>query len=35
MGELAKRPKKRFIGLQNHGSPVEFSNVEIKALTRP
>ncbi len=35
MGELAKRPKKGFIGLQNHGSPVEFRNVEIKVLTRP
>jgi hypothetical protein len=30
--ELAKRPRKGFIGLQNHGSAVEFRNVEIKVL---
>jgi hypothetical protein len=29
---LAKRPRKGFIGLQNHGSPVEFRNVRIKVL---
>ena len=29
---LAKRPKKGYIGLQNHSSPVEFKNVLIKAL---
>lgn len=30
--ELSKRPKKGYIGLQNHGSPVEFRNIEIKVL---
>ena len=30
--ELGKRPKKGYIGLQNHGSPVEFRKVEIKVL---
>lgn len=29
---LAKRPKRGFIGLQNHGSGVEFRNVLIKSL---
>ena len=29
---LAKRPKKGFIGLQNHSSPVEFRKVMIKSL---
>lgn len=32
---LAKRPRKGLIGLQNHGSPVEFKNVEIKVLEKP
>jgi 3-keto-disaccharide hydrolase len=30
--EFAKRPLKGFIGLQNHGSAVEFRKVEIKVL---
>lgn len=30
--EFAKRPHKGMIGLQNHGSPVEFRKVEIKVL---
>jgi hypothetical protein len=30
--ELGKRPRKGLIGLQNHGSPVEFRKVEIKVL---
>lgn len=30
--EFAKRPHKGFIGLQNHGSAVEFKKVEIKVL---
>lgn len=30
--EFAKRPLKGFIGLQNHGSAVEFKRVEIKVL---
>lgn len=30
--EFAKRPRKGFIGLQNHGSAVEFRKVEIKVL---
>ena len=29
---LGKRPKRGFIGLQNHGSGVEFRNVMIKSL---
>ena len=33
--ELGKRPKRGLIGLQNHGSPVEFRNVEIKVLDKP
>jgi hypothetical protein len=35
--ELGKRPRKGYIGLQNHGSPVEFRKVEIKVLdaTKP
>jgi hypothetical protein len=32
--ELAKRPKKGFIGLQNHGSAVEYRNILIKVLDR-
>ena len=32
--ELMKRPRKGFIGLQNHGSPVEFRNIQIKALDK-
>jgi hypothetical protein len=32
--ELGKRPKSGFIGLQNHGSPVEFRKVEIKELDK-
>jgi hypothetical protein len=32
--ELAKRPRKGFIGLQNHGSAVEYRNVEIKVLDK-
>jgi hypothetical protein len=32
--ELAKRPRKGFIGLQNHGSSVEYRNVEIKVLDK-
>jgi hypothetical protein len=28
--DFAKRQKKGFIGLQNHGSPVEFRNIRIK-----
>ncbi len=32
--ELGKRPKRGFIGLQNHGSPVEFRKVEIKVLDK-
>jgi len=31
---LAKRPKRGFIGLQNHGSGVEFRNVMIKSLDK-
>jgi len=31
---MAKRPKRGFIGLQNHGSGVEFKNVMIKALEK-
>ena len=31
---LAKRPKKGYIGLQNHGSGVEFRNIEIKVLEK-
>jgi hypothetical protein len=30
--EMQKRPKKGFIGLQNHGTAVEFRRVEIKVL---
>jgi hypothetical protein len=30
--EMKKRPKKGFIGLQNHGSDVEFRKVEIRVL---
>ena len=30
--DMKKRPKKGFIGLQNHGTPVEFRKVEIKVL---
>lgn len=30
--EMAKRPKKGFIGLQNHGSGVEYRNIQIKVL---
>ena len=30
--DMQKRPKKGFIGLQNHGTPAEFRKVEIKAL---
>lgn len=30
--ELAGRPKKGFIGLQNHGSTVEYRNIRIKML---
>lgn len=30
--EMQKRPKKGFIGLQNHGTAVEFRKVEIKVL---
>jgi hypothetical protein len=32
--ELLKRPKRGFIGLQNHGSAVEFRKVEIKVLEK-
>jgi len=32
--ELGKRPKRGLIGLQNHGSPVEFRNIEIKVLDK-
>jgi hypothetical protein len=32
--ELGKRPKRGFIGLQNHGSPVEFRKVDIKVLDK-
>jgi hypothetical protein len=32
--ELAKRPKRGFIGLQNHGSAVEYRNIQIKVLER-
>jgi hypothetical protein len=32
--ELMKRPRKGFIGLQNHGSAVEFRNIQIKVLDR-
>jgi hypothetical protein len=35
IAELGKRPRKGFIGLQNHGSPVEFRKVEIKVLDSP
>jgi hypothetical protein len=31
---LAKRPKRGFIGLQNHSSAVEFKDVMIKVLDR-
>jgi hypothetical protein len=31
--EMAKRPKKGFIGLQNHGSGEDYRNVRIKVLT--
>lgn len=31
---LAKRPRRGFIGLQNHSSPVEFRNVQIKLLEK-
>jgi Domain of Unknown Function (DUF1080) len=31
---LAKRPRKGFIGLQNHGSPVEFRKVMLKSFDR-
>jgi hypothetical protein len=30
--KLAKRPKKGFLGLQNHGTGVEFRNITIKVL---
>ena len=29
---LAKRPRRGYIGLQNHGTPAEYRNVEIKVL---
>ncbi len=32
--ELMKRPRKGFIGLQNHGSAVEFRNIQIKVLDK-
>jgi hypothetical protein len=32
--ELAKRPRKGFIGLQNHDSAVEYRNIDIKVLDR-
>lgn len=32
--EMAKRPKKGFIGLQNHGSGVDYRNIRIKVLDR-
>jgi len=32
--ELLKRPKRGFIGLQNHGSAAEFRKVEIKVLDK-
>lgn len=31
---LAKRPRKGFIGLQNHGSGVEYRNIRIKVLDK-
>ena len=30
--EMQKRPKKGYIGLQNHGTAVEFRRVDIKVL---
>jgi hypothetical protein len=32
--ELEKRPRKGFIGLQNHGSAVEYRNIEVKVLDK-
>jgi hypothetical protein len=32
---LAKRPRRGYIGLQNHGSAVEFRNIAIKELAAP
>jgi hypothetical protein len=32
--ELMKRPRKGYIGLQNHATPVEFRNIRIKVLDR-
>lgn len=33
--ELNKRPRRGFLGLQNHGTGIEFRNVMIKSLDRP